>query len=78
MDDCGYCGNTETCVLDGECGRANALRARLAKIIKFCEDRAARWDDPDVDEYYAGQADGYKEACAEILRLAINGGDARV
>jgi len=40
---------------------ALTLRARLKHIIRFCEDRLNKYDDP-----------GVKEACEEILRLAVD------
>ena len=48
------------------------LRARLKHIIRFCEERLSKYDEPGVDDFYVGQASGYKEACDEILSLAVD------
>ena len=51
---------------------ALTLRARLKHIIRFCEERLAKYDEPGLDDFYAGQAVGYKEACDDILSLAVD------
>jgi hypothetical protein len=79
MSECSYCGDTANCCLEGECGRANALRARLAEAERLLE--AARyWLDPDCGTLTAKGAQKVRDLNGKIdpfLWGATGNGDAR-